>query len=397
MGSVKRLLPVGAALLLKLGITAAFFWFPARQLLEQAGNDKGIYFTLVLDFLLFLLTLFHFGTASTIDPGVIPRTTDEEEDSSLAPLYHNVVIRDVNVQMKWCTTCKFYRPPRSSHCSVCDSCVQNFDHHCPWLGNCIGRRNYRFFYWYLCCLTAHMVITFTCSCLYIFNTMRAPMPFPDSNIIVNKWSTAPVIASIVICILVFIFFFFVCGLMAFHTFLITNGRSTYEQFSNRYQHQTPFDYGIKKNWIKAFCSPIPPSLMPPEPYIEINHTPQQHKYANYPGPQYSVTVRNQQNNSQKVHLLQENDDNFSIGACSMNGELVSDKENGHLVNNRADSLANMPLSLSTSIQNLTQKTKESGLVCTLPQEDSTFEEPPAPSYDQIRTHDTIVKVKHTDF
>ena len=76
---------------------------------------------------------------------------------------------------------------------------------------------------------------------------------------------------------------------------------------------------------------------------------------------------------------------------------VSDKENGHLVNNRADSLANMPLSLSTSIQNLTQKTKESGLVCTLPQEDSTFEEPPAPSYDQIRTHDTIVKVKHTDF
>ena len=51
-------------------------------------------------------------------------------------------------------------------------------------------------------------------------------------------------------------------------------------------------------------SPIPPSLMPPEPYIEINHTPQQHNYANYPGTQYSVTVRNQQNNSQKVHLLQ---------------------------------------------------------------------------------------------
>ena len=188
--------------------------------MEQAGNDKGIYFTLVLDFLLFLLTLFHFGTASTIDPGVIPRlvlrflgcylitlkttftkfklrTTEEEEDCSLAPLYHNVVIRDVNVQMKWCTTCKFYRPPRflgysfvfllslfrSSHCSVCDSCVQNFDHHCPWLGNCIGRRNYRFFYWYLCCLTAHMVITFTCSCLYIFNTMRAK-PLQDSNIIV---------------------------------------------------------------------------------------------------------------------------------------------------------------------------------------------------------------------
>ena len=60
------------------------------------------------------------------------------------------------------------------------------------------------------------------------------------------------IASIVICVLVFIFFFFVFGLMAFHTFLITNGRSTYEQFSNRYQHQTPFDLGIKGNWLRTF-------------------------------------------------------------------------------------------------------------------------------------------------
>lgn len=410
MGSVKRLLPVGAALLLKLGITAAFYWYPARQLLETArssGNTTGLYFTLVLDLFLFLLTLFHFGTASTIDPGIIPRTTDDDEDSSLAPLYRTVVIRDVNVQMKWCTTCKFYRPPRSSHCSVCDSCVQNFDHHCPWLGNCIGRRNYRFFYWYLCSLTAHMVITFSCSIVFIFNTRDLPT---QTNIIISKWSTAPVIASIVICVLVFIFFFFVFGLMAFHTFLITNGRSTYEQFSNRYQHQTPFDFGIKSNWIKTFCAPIPPSLMPPEPYIEINPTSQGQKYHasnNYHGSQFKVTIKNQQNNSQRIRLLQENEDSLSIGACSMNGDLVSDKENGHAGNNRADSLANMPLSLSASIQNLTQKTKESGLVCTLPQDDSTLidesnEEQITShqqhnNYEQIKTHDTIVKVKHTDF
>ncbi|CAH0746029.1 unnamed protein product [Diatraea saccharalis] len=48
-----------------------------------------------------------------------------------------------------CKKCITPKPPRTHHCSVCDRCILGMDHHCPWLNNCVGYFNARYFYLYM--------------------------------------------------------------------------------------------------------------------------------------------------------------------------------------------------------------------------------------------------------
>lgn len=65
--------------------------------------------------------------------------------------------------------------PRSKHCRVCNRCTEDFDHHCMWLNNCVGRANYPYFF-ALLCSTLLLVSTHLGVSLYLFAQSFAHRP-----------------------------------------------------------------------------------------------------------------------------------------------------------------------------------------------------------------------------
>ena len=45
----------------------------------------------------------------------------------------------------YCDKCKLVTPPDTNHCNLCNKCTLRLDHHCPWVANCIGYRNQKYF------------------------------------------------------------------------------------------------------------------------------------------------------------------------------------------------------------------------------------------------------------
>lgn len=48
---------------------------------------------------------------------------------------------------RYCNHCKIVVDHSNTyHCSHCDICILNHDHHCPWIGKCIGGKTLVSFY-----------------------------------------------------------------------------------------------------------------------------------------------------------------------------------------------------------------------------------------------------------
>ncbi|GFQ94500.1 palmitoyltransferase ZDHHC17, partial [Trichonephila clavata] len=107
------------------------------------------------------------------DPGVI-QSTPEQRFRTIIELAE----KDGFHPNWFCSSCLVRRPLRSKHCSVCNQCIARFDHHCPWVGNCVGLGNHKYFVLYLFWLLVMIVwCLHGCFRFWKFNVGNEDLPF----------------------------------------------------------------------------------------------------------------------------------------------------------------------------------------------------------------------------
>ncbi|XP_058856639.1 palmitoyltransferase ZDHHC9-like [Acipenser ruthenus] len=255
-------------LFLIVGTCALFFAFECPYLAVHLSPAIPVFAIVLFFFVMATLLRTSFS-----DPGVLPRALPDEATfiemeieaangnvpagQRPPPRIRNVQINNQIVKLKYCYTCKIFRPPRASHCGICDNCVERFDHHCPWVGNCVGKRNYRYFYLFTLSLSLLTIYIFT------FDIVHVVLRSVDSGFVNTLKDTPGTVLEVVVC---FFTLWSVVGLTGFHTYLVSLNQTTNEDikgsWSGKNRVQNPYSHrNIMKNCCEVLCGPMHPSAL----------------------------------------------------------------------------------------------------------------------------------------
>ncbi|XP_057289446.1 palmitoyltransferase ZDHHC12-B-like [Hydractinia symbiolongicarpus] len=226
-----------------------------------------------LFYVAFYLTLVSVGTVmyfvcSFMDPGFVTYNTidaetgvifnSKEEESQILTTSHDLESTETcsmleksarNLRLRRCGFCNIIQPLRAKHCEECKHCVRRYDHHCPWIGNCVGERNHKFFLFFLGVETC--VVSWT-----VYITVHAF----NRDLEWRKWfehNWMYLILTIFLAVMLLV----VALLWACHSYMMFTAQTTWEFMSRpRISYlkkfptdYNPFDKGYIRNMLSFLC------------------------------------------------------------------------------------------------------------------------------------------------
>lgn len=142
---------------------------------------------------LFFVNFLLFLIVHQKDPGFVKI----KRGKSIQKLYQNVHIDFI------CLFCETKKDIKTKHCHHCDRCVENFDHHCPWIRNCVGKKNLKAFIAFLsfCCID--FLYNFSLGILDYFELLQAKRRFFEYKSYHKEFG----ISISIVCFVCFLFTF----------------------------------------------------------------------------------------------------------------------------------------------------------------------------------------------
>ena len=128
-----------------------YIWYP-----KYTGK-----FPYILDFStsLFVLFIYHFLIIMLMWTLFMTAYTEPGK----VPLYWGFYMGDTDEKRRrYCLMCNVFKPERCHHCSICNKCILNMDHHCPWIANCVGFTNRKFFMLFLFYIILTLIYALGC-------------------------------------------------------------------------------------------------------------------------------------------------------------------------------------------------------------------------------------------
>lgn len=266
-----------------IATTVAFiFWSYVTYII----NFASIVFTLDLMSLTFvfvtIMSWYNLYKAYKSDPGVISNNHEQMSQTII-----KFVEQDEFSLEQFCTACIVRKPIRSKHCVDCDRCVSKFDHHCPWVDNCIGDKNLKYFigfvFWTPMCLFYFIYCAWRYYQVHCYTTDIAMYPEMTSfRLFIQFLQCSPWVGMFTI--IAFFNSFWISCLAICHIYqsvfiaLTTNERmniTRYKHFEDSEgRYRNPFNFGVLQNCVDmmdtSFCF-LKPTLINWKKEYDVQH------------------------------------------------------------------------------------------------------------------------------